>query len=77
MDRHLPKSYFTNIGKVRGSCGHKHYSEYQAERCNALDDEKCLKENGEYSDRVPNEFNSESNKEIPCGIEYNMYEEQI
>jgi hypothetical protein len=44
-------TYFTSIGSVRGSCGHKHKSEHAAEACIAADQKACARQGG-YSDRV-------------------------
>ena len=44
-------TYFTSIGSVRGSCGHKHKSEDAAEACIAADQRACARQGG-YSDRV-------------------------
>lgn len=44
-------TYFTSIGSVRGSCGHKHQSEAAAEACIAADQRACARQGG-YSDRV-------------------------
>lgn len=44
-------TYFTSIGSVRGSCGHKHQTEHAAEACIAADQRACARQGG-YSDRV-------------------------
>lgn len=43
-------TYFTSIGSVRGSCGHKHKSEHAATACIAADQKACARQGG-YSDR--------------------------
>ena len=42
----------TNIGSVRGSCGHKHRTESGALRCLHADQRECRSQGG-YSDRYP------------------------
>lgn len=44
-------TYFSAIGSVRGSCGHKHQTEHATEACIAADQKACAKQGG-YSDRV-------------------------
>jgi hypothetical protein len=44
------KKHYTNIGNVRGSCGHKHKTEATAQACLQRDQRGCRFVGG-YSDR--------------------------